>query len=248
MQRSQPAFIQKALIGTEMIQGKIRFDIFEQLRKDKTLIQMHLLGTDYVQLTIVTEIRARKNMLFFLIDYPKGFKEAVSDIEVWGMRFEFIGSDNLQYVFKTSGGEISGNEIWIRFPESIEKTQRREHFRIEVPLGAKLHFKKKSAKFEMNIIDISLKGALVTSIQKHAILKFGEDLIDVQLVFPSEKEDLMLNIKKVSVKRAAKNPRMERYTYGLYFAIIEKQEETALTKIIYELQRKLLQKRRRIYD
>jgi c-di-GMP-binding flagellar brake protein YcgR len=231
-----------------MIQGKNRFDIFEQLRKDKTLIQIRLFGTDYEQLTIVTDIRARKNMLFFLIDYPKGFKEAVSDVEVWEMSFEFIGSDNLQYVFKTSGGEISGNEIWIRFPESIEKTQRRKHFRIEVPLGTKLHFEKKSAGFEMNVIDISLKGALVSSVQKNAILKSGENLIDVQLVFPSKKEDLIVHIKKVSVKRAGKNLQLERYTYGLYFAIIEKNEETALTKIIYELQRKLLQKRRRIYE
>jgi len=230
-----------------MIQGKDRFDIFEQLRKDKTLIQIRLLGTNYERLTIITDIRARKNMLFFLIDYPKGFKEAASDVEIRGMRFEFIGNDNLQYAFKTSAGEISGNEIWIRFPESIEKTQLRKHFRIEVLLGTKLHFEKKSDRFEMNVIDISLRGALVTSIQKNAILKSGEDLIDVQLVFPSEEKDLMVNIKKASVKRAGKNAPMQRYTYGLYFAIIEKNEETALTKIIYELQRKLLQKRQRIY-
>jgi len=231
-----------------MIQGKDRFDIFEQLRKDKTLIQIRLLGTNYERLTIITGIRARKNMLFFLIDYPKGFKEAASDIGVWKMSFEFIGNDNLQYVFKTSDGEISGNEIWIRFPESIEKTQLRKHFRIEVLLGTKLHFEKKSDRFEMNVIDISLRGALVTSIQKNAILKSREDLIDVQLVFPSEEKDLMVNIKKASVKRVGKNAPMQRYTYGLYFTIIEKNEETALTKIIYELQRKLLQKRQRIYE
>ena len=231
-----------------MIQGKNRFDIFEQLRKDKTLIQMRLLGADYEQLTIIIGIQARKNMLFFLIDYPKGFKEAVSDVEVWEMRFEFIGNDNLQYIFKTSDGEISGNEIWIKFPEFIEKIQRREHFRIEVPLGTKLHFEKKSAGIEMNVIDISLRGALVTSIQKNAILKSREDLIDVQLVFPSKKKDLMVHIKKASVKRMGRNAPMERYTYILYFAMIKKNEEAALTKIIYELQRKLLQKRQRIYE
>lgn len=231
-----------------MIKGKTRFDIFEQLRKDKTLIQMRLLGKNYQRLTAVTNIRARKNMLFFLIDYPEGFKEAVSDIEVWKMHFEFNGSDNAQYNFRTSSGEILDNEIWIRFPKFIEKIQRRKHFRIEVPLGTKLHFEKKSAMFEMNVIDISLRGTIVTSIQKNAILKSGENLIDVQLVFPSEKKDLMVYIKKASVKRVGKNAPMERYTYSLYFAIIEKNEETALTKIIYELQRKLLQKRQRIYE
>jgi len=231
-----------------MIQGKNRFDIFEQLRKDKTLIQMRLLGADYEQLTIIIGIRAKKNILFFLIDYPKGFKEAVSDVEVWEMRFEFIGNDNLQYIFKTSDGEISGNEIWIRFPEFIEKIQRREHFRIEVPLGTKLHFEKKSAGIEMNVIDISLRGALVTSIQKNAILKSREDLIDVQLVFPSEKKDLVVHTKKVSVKRVEKDSQSKRYTYGLYFAKTEKDEEALLTKIISKLQIKFLQKKQRIYD
>lgn len=231
-----------------MIQGKNRFDIFEELRKDKTLIQMRLLGADYEQLTIVTGIQAKKNMLFFLIDYPKGFKEAVSDVEVWKMRFEFIGNDNFQYSFRTLGGEIFGNEIWIKFPEAIEKIQKRKHFRIEVRLGTKLHFEKKSTMFDMNVIDISLKGALVNSIQNNAILKIGENLRDVKLVFPSEKKNLIVHIKKALVKRMEKNPRMDRYTYGLYFAMIEKNEETALKKIIYELQRKLLQKRQRIYE
>ena len=231
-----------------MIQGKNRFDIFEQLRKDKTLIQMSLLGKDYERLTIITGIQARKNMLFFLIDYPEGFKEAVSDVEVWRIRFEFIGNDNLQYSFRTSGGEFFGDEIWIRFPEVIEKIQRRKHFRIEAPVGTRFYFNKKSDSFEMNVINLSLRGALVYSVQKKAILKIGENLRDVKLVFPSEKEGPMIHIKKASVKRMEKNSRMDRYTYGLYFAMIEKNEETALTKIIYELQRKLLQKRQRIYE
>ena len=231
-----------------MIQGKNRFDIFEQLQKDKTLIQLRLSGKDYERLTIITGIRARKNALFFLIDYPKGFKEAVSDVEIWKIRFEFIGNDNLQYIFRTSGGEIFGNEIWIKFPEAIEKIQKRKHFRIEAPFGAKLHFEKRSVRFDMNVIDVSLRGALVNSVQKNAILKIGEDLRDVKLVFPSEKKVLMVRIKKASVKRLKKDPRMDRYTYGLYFAMIEKNEEKALTKIIYELQRKFLQKRQRIYD
>ena len=231
-----------------MIQGKNRFDIFEQLRKDKTLIQMRLLGADYEQLTIITDIQARKNMLFFLIDYPKGFKEAVSDVEVWEMRFEFIGNDNLQYIFKTSDGEISGNEIWIRFPEFIEKIQRREHFRIEVPLETKLYFKKKSADIEMDVINISLKGTCGNCVQKNESLKSGEDLGDVKLVFPSEKKDLVVHTKKVSVKRVEKDSQSKRYIYGLYFAKTEKNEETLLTKIISKLQRKLLQKRQRIYE
>ena len=231
-----------------MIQGKNRLDIFEQLRKDKTLIQIYLLGKNYKQLTIVTNIQYIKNTFVFFIDYTKGFKEAVSDVEVWKMRFEFIGNDNLQYIFRTSGGEIIGNEICIKFPESIERIQRRAHFRIEVPLETKLHFKKKSVDIEMNLIDVSLKGALVNSVPKNTILISGENLKNVKLVFPLKNKDMVAHIKKVLVKRLEKDSKSKRYTYGLYFAITEKNEETLLKKIISELQTKFLQKRQRMYD
>ena len=231
-----------------MIQGKNRFNIFEQLRKNKTLIQIYLLGTDYKQLTIVTNIQYIKKMFVFFIDYTKGFKEAVSDVEVWKMRFEFIGNDNLQYTFRTSGGEIIGNEICIKFPESIERIQRRAHFRIEVPIETRFHFKKKSVDIEMNVINISLKGTLVNSVPKNTILIFGENLKDIKLVFPFKKQDMVVYIKKVLVKRLEKDSKSKRYNYGLYFAITEKNEEILLKKIIGKLQTKFLQKRQRMYD
>ena len=230
-----------------MIQGKNRLKIFEQLRKNKTLIQIYLLGKNYKQLTIVTNIQYIKNTFVFFIDYTKGFKEAVSDVEVWKMRFEFIGNDNLQYIFRTSGGEIIGNEICIKFPESIERIQRRAHFRIEVPLETKLYFKKKF-DIEMDVIDISLKGSLVNSVPKNTILISDENLKDVKLVFPFKKKDMVVHIKKVLVKRLEKDSKSKRYNYGLYFAITEKNEEILLKKIISALQTNFLQKRQRMYD
>jgi len=231
-----------------MIQGKNRLDIFEQLRKNKTLIQIYLLGKNYRRLTIVTNIQYIKNSFVFFIDYTKGFKEAVSNIEVWKIRFEFIGNDKLKYLFRTSGGEIIGNEICIKFPEFIERIQRRAHFRIEVLVETKLHFKKESTDIEMNVINISLKGALVNSVPKNTILTSGEKLKNVKLVFPSGKKTTVIYIKKVLVKRLKKNSESKRYTYGLYFAVTEKKEEILLKKIISELQTNFLQKRQRMYD
>ncbi|MCK5507583.1 MAG: PilZ domain-containing protein, partial [Desulfobacterales bacterium] len=246
--KSKSRFIQISTIGTEMIQGKNRLNIFEQLRKDKTLIQVYLLGRDYKQLTIVTNIQYIKNTPFFFIDYTRGFKEAVSGVEVWKMRFEFIGNDKLKYLFRTSGGEIIGNEICIKFPESIERIQRRAHFRIEVLLKTKLHFKKESVDIEMDVVDISLKGALVSSAPKNIILTSGENLKNVKLVFPFKEKDMIVHIKKVLIKRLKKDSESKRYTYGLYFAITADNEEILLKKIISELQIKFLQKRQRMYE
>jgi len=231
-----------------MIENKERFIIFKQLEKDKTLIKMHLLGTDYDRLTMITGIRTRKKEKYFLIDNPKGFKEAVSRIDVLKVRFEFVGNDNLMYVFRTSGGKISGDKILIRFPEGIERIQRREHFRIETPFETKLYFEKDSVKFEMNILNISLGGNLAYSVGKKAILKVGEEFRDLELVFPSENEDMVVRVEMALVRRVEEEQGMNQFRYGIYFVAIEKSDKKVLNEIIYELQKDYLRKRKRICD
>ena len=231
-----------------MIKDKERFTILKQLEKDKTLIKMRLPGTDYERLTMITGIRTRKKENFFLIDNPKGFKEVVSRIDILEMRFEFVGNDNLLYVFRTSGGEISDDKILIRFPEGIERIQRRKHFRVETPFETKLYFEKDSVMFEMNILNISLGGDLAFSVGKEAILKVGDEFRDLKLVFPSENEDMIVQVKMASVRRVEEEQGMNRFRYGFYFIEIGKSDKKVLNEVIYELQKDYLRKRKRIYD
>lgn len=237
------------MIDIESIQGKTRFAVLEQLKKNKTLIQLRLLGEDYERLTVIIDIRVKKNTSFFIIDYPEDFKEAVTDLDAWKFQFEFKGEDKLQYIFTTSGGQISEDGVWLEFPEIIERKQKRKHFRIEVPPGTKIYLKVGSIKREIDVINVSLGGVFGVLVgvkkedKKKAILKAGKTLKHIQLEFPSLEEERRVHIKKARVIRTEKNPQTNRYQYAIQFTDIENDEENALTQHIYQLQREFLRKR-----
>lgn len=233
----------------EQIQGKSISGVLEQLQKDRTLVKMHLLGKDYDRLTIVTDIRTRNKVPFFLVDYPPGFREAIAGVEHWKIHFEFTGKDNIQYVFRTSGGEIFRDQIWIRFPDSITREQRRKYFRLTVPSGAKIRFERNSITYEINVVDVSLGGCLGVLAASHErikgkeFLRTGETLRHIQLEFPSEEGAMKVYIKEALISRREKAPVTGRYRYGLEFTKIEENEEKVLTELIYRFQREFLRER-----
>ncbi|MDY6971013.1 MAG: PilZ domain-containing protein [Thermodesulfobacteriota bacterium] len=235
----------------ERIEGKGRLEIIRNLQAKKTLVSLRILGQDYSRLSMITDIRIRDKVHYFSIDYPKGFGEAIANVDVWKIHFEFRGDDKVSYIFRTVGGEISGKKIWIRFPGFIEREQRRKHFRIEPPPGSVLHFLKDDNRLKMSMINLGLGGVLVflkKKIEKSPMLMPGDDLRDIELVFPPEGVGLKVKIKKAMVVWSGKDPLTNRYRYGLKFTETEKSEERALTSVIYEFQRDFLLKRSRVYE
>ena len=231
---------------TDRIEGENRLKVFKQLQRDKTVMRLYLVGRNYERLTIVNGIRNQNGALYFLIDYPAGFKEAVQGNGRWRIRFEFTGKERVSYAFRTVGGELSGNEIWLAFPEVIERQQRRRHFRLEAPLGTEMRFRADDLLYKANVIDISLGGSLV-SLEKsgHAdpILKKDQRLKEICVAFKSRKGNLKVQIKTAMVIRLEKDPAPNRCRYALQFTDMEKGDEITLNELIYGLQRQSLRKR-----
>ena len=236
------------------VQGNRSFEILEQLRTGKTMLRMQLLGKDFQRLTIITTIQAKGRNPSFLVDYPNGFGKAISGIKDWKIQFEFRGKDQLLYRFTATGEEISGDEIRLRFPKTIERIQRREHFRLEVLTGTKLYFKATSTKHVMNVINISMGGVLgvLASAEKGtakgSILDDGQQLRHIQMVFPSEGEDLRVHIKKALVIRGEEAGSTSKYRYALRFTDMEKDEDKKLISLIYRFQRQFLRRRQLMHD
>lgn len=233
----------------DKIQGKNRFEVFKQLQKNKTLIKMHLMGKDYDRLTIIIDLRIKKKESFFCIDYPKGFKEAVTNVDPWKIHFEFTFKDNIPHSFRTTGGEISEGNIWIKFPEVIERKQRRKHFRIEPPRDTKIHFNVNSIKMEMKVINISLGGLFgyftgpEKAIQLKPILKIGQTLNNLELAFTFQEKNSKVNINQALVKRVEKKDPTNIYHYAIQFTDIENKEKKTLKELIYGFQRHFLKNR-----
>ena len=234
---------------SEKIRGIRITSIFEELRQRKTLLKMILVDTDFEHLVIVTGLRRKEGGPHFIIDTPRGFKEDAADIDIWHIRFEFIGKDHVNYVFTTIGGQIAGNQIYIKLPEEMERKQRRKLFRINAPAETKLCFSIKDTRHELQVIDISLGGSLAALVQTDSHVQHKppfpdtQALKDVELVFPAGISRQPIKIKTAQIKRLKKNPETTRYEMALEFNKINKSDQRLLNDLIYRLQRQSLRKR-----
>ena len=236
----------------EKIEGENIADILKTLKKDKTLIKMLLPGKDYECLTIVTNVNPHRQKSSFMIDSPKDFQPTFRGLKDIQMHFEFTGKDDLSYTFKTSGGEIFHDEVKVKFPDFMNRKQRRKDFRLEVPPGTRLHIKIDSKLLKMTVLDVSLGGTLIALIGRMSesedkqFFKVGKSFEDIELLFPMEGKSFKSQIKKATIVRVVKGSLKPKNCCALQFVSIDKNEEKALTKFIYKYQQQLLRKRLRL--
>ena len=236
----------------EKIEDKNMLNLLKALQKDKTLIKMNLPGRDFERITLITRIRHRRQNPVFLIDYTQGFREAVVDVKDVKMHFEFTREDKVNYSFTTYGWEIYRDEIGVRFPEFIERKQRRRDFRLPVPPDTKLSCQMESTLLEMKVLNVSLGGTLAVLVGRKEdhktapICNPGTHLSDIEMVFPLAEESLKVHIEKARVVRLEEDPSNKKNCCALQFVSIEERQEKALTEFIYKYQRHILQKKQQL--
>lgn len=228
--------------------GKNIHTVLDYLKSNRVLVRMKLIGKDYEQLIIIHDIRNKANTQFFIIDYPKGISDVIKDNGPICIQFEFTGADNLPYLFTSVLQQIYEKEIWITFPDTILRKQLRKDFRVEMPSGTKMSFKKLGIKYVQQLVNLSLGGsygALIRS-QDGALSSdslLPDDLLtDIEIVFRS-----ILAVHKVNIRKAVVVRCEDRSPSNLFFALhfldVDKAEEKALTELIYFIQREYLKKR-----
>jgi c-di-GMP-binding flagellar brake protein YcgR len=238
------------MANVEKIQGEEILRLLNEVRQDKTLLKMHLLGGEFEHLTVILDIRNRKRTPYLLIDYPEGFRDAIAALDDPRIRFEFTGRDGIRYVFDADGAEYSRGEIWIKLPATIDRYQRRNLFRLEAPPGTRFHFQFNGALYELLGINVSLGGSLGAlarlnkTMEKELQIHSPKTLENVELGFPGSDGDSRVNVKQCRIIRREKNPLTQKYEFALEFTEMTEAEEKKFTEIFYKLQRNFLRKRR----
>lgn len=233
------------------VDGKRSEGLFRQLIRANTLITMRIRGVEgYQRLTMITDIRKVKENHSFAIDPPAQFNQKVAELQDWDIHFKFTGPDKIEYSFSTLGGQIEGKEIWIPFPDTIERIQRRKSFRIETPPGTQLTLAVRKTRRLADILNISQGGLLCVlvrlkkEIKTDPVLRVGDSLNNVTLACPNEEGPVdMVPIRSVIIRRVEADPNHYRHRYALEFSDMTFSEKSDLTRIIYRLQRELLRKR-----
>ncbi len=233
------------------IEGPKLDTLFESLIADKTIISMHVAGTDFQRLTCIIAVERTPDGNRLLVDCPEGFSRAIANSETLDLRFNFNGSDQLEYIFHTSGGFLHGNEVKVPFPDYVERLQRRRNFRIDTMPGTRLFISSGKLEGRIDLINISLGGAFGL-LGKHnqkdpngSLLNVNQRLYNLRIVFPADNmmEEKSVMIKKAEVRRIERDKERKLYKYAIEFLIIDKENLRELTTAIYHIQRRFLQNR-----
>lgn len=230
---------------SEKIRGKAIFGILEQVKENHTILNIHVLGTDFDGISIILSISDDKNPRFF-IDYPAGGISANLFSAGNTCYFEFSDDERIKYSFKTTIEGVFGKRIKFDFPEFIERSQRRKAFRISMPSGTKLTYRNNDNYFEFDAIDISEGGVLASleAVNHDSNIFFkGNKLYRLSLFSKSEYGSVRIDIKSAVIVRVNKLNERGRITYGFRFTDIETNAQNELKSFIYYCQRRLLKKR-----
>lgn len=236
------------MAASEQIIGEEKLNIFRTLEKEAILLNAHLMRTGLTQLTVIKRLTSQNGDWFFLIECADIFKERINRMEVWGMRFAFIGEQGVHYRFKTIGGRmIGGCDLLIQVPEALERFHRRKHFRIKAHPAARLKAQADGKELEMRIMDISQGGALVMFVNQedeNRMLASGQELKDLRIkLLPGEKDAEALRVKQAEVRSVALEPNSGTFHFGIMFIDLSKLEEKLIKERIYVDQRQMLRKK-----
>jgi len=228
----------------EKICGDDRFALLQDLLTGRTPLNFKIEGTEFEKLTFLTGIRHMDETPYLLVDRFKGLSRARSGKRV--IFLNFFGRDKIQYSFKTCIREISENDIWLEFPEFIERIQRRKHSRVATPSGTRIFLSKNEKAYEGHAVDLSMVGVLFKETERSEgqfEWNVGEDIDHVRVLCSKDRVSTSISVKKSRVKRVVKNPVTGRCWCALHFLELDSQEEQKLREFVYMCQREVLQRR-----
>lgn len=224
--------------------------LFKYLMDKRVLVKLVVKGTGYESVTIVTGLRSRKQQGQFRIDCPDDFQILLQSKNCGNLYFELNGQDKVLYTFETPPDpEWHSGEVWIPIPDEVDRIQRRRNFRLEAPMGTELVLRQLQPALRMVVLDFSLGGLLCVvesareRIKRNLMLTRGRKLKNLELLFREENVTTKIRVAEASIVRVETNPVTGYHQYAFQFRHIDSNEEKSLTKVLYNMQRKMLRQR-----
>lgn len=235
----------------EIIQGPQVLTVLRTVCRKRTLVRMNLANPPASVLTLLVEVRNAAAPPLFLVDVMEEMTTALAEAASNAVDFEFTGAEGVLYRFRTRGGQLASEGLWLPVPETMERIQRRKDFRLTVLPGTRILYETDTARGTIRVIDISLGGSLGTLIRLRAdsragnLFREGGELSNLHLEIPVGEEVRHVRIRKARIRRVHQAPGAVRPRCGLAFEEIAPDQKKALIEAVYTLQRTYLKNRRR---
>jgi c-di-GMP-binding flagellar brake protein YcgR len=135
--------------------------------------------------------------------------------------------------------------IWLELPNSIYRNQKRVHFRVEASSNEEIAFRAAGKEGKAQIKDYSL-GGVSFYMESHLILNVGDELTDLSLILPQGKTMHSYPIPLAVVRRITTQSGDKKKVCALQFLKLEGMTQEELSRHIFEEQRSLIRRLRRI--
>jgi len=221
--------------GTEATESKelIRMAI-DRIRSKRELVSLVHKGYQCPKALIVASDRESLE-----IDRPPDWPGTESVIHIL-----FKDDSQVWNKVRTKVLRATDNSIFVEFPSSLVRLQRRSNYRVGVPSGSTAVFMHKDQRCQgFQVLDVSASGAQLC-VGRYYPMEAGDRLTDLKLFFPGPISDLTqgthLSIRIARVMRSGRGDN-KKYCYGISFDLAQGEEE-ALLQYVRQRERELLRK------
>jgi c-di-GMP-binding flagellar brake protein YcgR len=229
---------------SEIITGQELVDRLQTLIDSHRIIKMEILRTRFSWITMLLGIQKQDDSDFLLVDPVARFESILSRFPTQEVSFEFLEKGVL-CKFSSRVIRCHRRAIWFEFPKSIQRIQRRAYFRIEPSPGAEIIFQFAGKEDKGRVNDYSL-GGVSFFMESHLKLEIGDELTDLSLTLPQGNAMVSYPIPLAVVRRVDERFEDRRRLCGLEFLKLEGMTREELSRHIFEEQRILIQRIRKI--
>lgn len=229
----------------ESITGESMLKLIDRLKKEKTIIKLHILGTSNEGLSIVLGIETVNETPCLIIDFPTGTEDNIFQAQGKKAIIKFIDRERVHYNFRSVITGVSRQNVYILLPKVIYRLQRRKYFRTPPPIATKVIINEEGKRYEFDMLNISEGGALISHpSDAHDDSKFFKGALKtLVIVYNQDNNKQTIKVNKAEIIRIEKIWETRRYQYGIQFIDYGTQEENDIRNFIYSCQRRLLKSR-----
>jgi len=230
----------------DIIKGTKLNGLMKELIADQTLIKLSVAGSAYERLTVITQLRPEKAPLYFRIDPPQGVKTAIKRRRAKSLDFEFTGHDQVIHRFDANLHQDLTDDIWLEYPEQIQRVQQRQNVRIDPGRNSLLLLDLKGRHLDLHIENLSAGGVLCTCPNKFKpLIEIGQQWEDVSLKLASGMDAYHITVGRLQVLRITAGSRPKHFKIAIAFLQINKQTHQKLLHFINSCQREMLKNRKK---
>jgi c-di-GMP-binding flagellar brake protein YcgR len=228
----------------EIIGGQKLVEMLQTIIDSRRLCTMEIPQTRFSWMTILLSIQKDGSSDYLLVDPVERFESILSRFPNREVSFEFL-ENGILCKFSSRVIRCDAQAIWLELPNSLYRNQKRAHFRVEASSNEEIAFRAAGKEERAQIKDYSL-GGVSFYVESHLVLNVDDKLTDLSLILPQGKTMHSYPIPLAIVKRIPTQSGDKKKVCALQFLKIERMIQEELGRHIFEEQRSMIRRLRKI--